>query len=139
MCFLESDRVLYIDESNNWACRSLDDARIALQSIWIHLVHPNEESRRLTATSLRSLERRPPRAWTARQLAFATRYLQGDALADALGVTRVDNDNDNDGELVRVLLAHTRWSIRWLDASTLVGRVLVAIAVRIFDIAFRWM
>ncbi|XRB20790.1 ER-bound oxygenase mpaB/mpaB'/Rubber oxygenase catalytic domain-containing protein [Pseudoscourfieldia marina] len=128
-----------IDESNNWACRSLDDARIALQSIWIHLVHPNEESRRLTTTSLRSLERRPPRAWTARQLAFATRYLQGDALADALGVARVDNDNDNDGELVRVLIAHTRWSIRWLDASTLVGRVLVAIAVRIFDIAFRWM
>ena len=123
-----------IHDENNWACRSLDDARLALQSIWVHLAHPDEVSRRLTASSLRALVGRPPQPWTAAQLARGTRFLQGDALADALGVDAAEDD-----KLVHVLLRHTRVAHSWLDAHTSCGRALQPYAASFFEFAFRGM
>ena len=57
-----------IEDELNVACRSLADARVWLQSLFAHLVHPDNTSRQLATATLQAMELRPPRRATFAQV-----------------------------------------------------------------------
>ena len=125
-----------IDEEHNLACRSLPDARAALQSIWVYLVWPDQLSTKLASATLAAVEGRPPRRATAEQLAHATRVLQGNALADALGI-EVRGDGRGAAAYTDGLRRAARWSGVLVNPATVVGRLLLRWAAYGFGAALR--
>ena len=91
--------------------------------IWVYLVW-DQLSTKLAKATLAAVEGRPPRRATAEQLAHATRVLQGNALADALGI-EVRGDGRGAAAYTDGLRRAARWSGVLVNPATVVGRLLL--------------
>lgn len=79
--------IIGVDEGNN-KCLSTPIARGAVESIVLHLLHPDARSRRVADNVIRGICDRPPLKWSTTLHSEVARHLLHDPLADALGLKR---------------------------------------------------
>lgn len=73
-------------------CSSVSRARGAVESIVLHLLHPNESSKVIANHVIRSVSFRPPTQWSPGMHAQMARGLLGNELSDALDLPRDEDD-----------------------------------------------
>jgi hypothetical protein len=79
--------IIGVDEENN-KCLSVHVARGAVESIIMHLLHPDARSRQVANNVINGICNRPPLKWSMALHSEVARHLLHDPLADALALKR---------------------------------------------------